>query len=424
MENIGNYVIYVIMGFVTIGAIAAVHDDQKGLGKEFVEGIYSIGPIFLPVAGIMASIPYLAKFVRFAGGPIFEFFHADATMAATTFIAIDMGGYHLAFKVAAGDIDNWIMASTVGYMAGATIVFSIPVGLALLPKRNHKYMALGVMSGILSVPVGVFAACTVLAITGMEVRDTPVTSGAPNYALVLGFTTIFANLVPLVIFCVTLALALRFKPDLMIRLFLIFGRVLYAAVTVILALSIVEHFTKGAFKEEGVGVFSILCSSFGMNWGFDPIVVVDADDLVRALEVAGYIGMMLAGAFPMVYLIKKYLARPITTLGSKIGLEPAGAAGILAAAANILAMFRLIDEMRPKDKVLNIAFAVCAAFMFGDHLAFTANFQPTLILPILFGKLVGGVTGFLLAYWLSVPKAERLGEEEKRYTDQEARPDD
>lgn len=53
------------------------------------------------------------------------------------------------------------------------------------------------------------------------------------------------------------------------------------------------------------------------------------------------------------------------------------------ATANILAMFRLIQEMRAKDKVLCIAFAVCAAFMFGDHLAFTANFQPNMILPIL-----------------------------------------
>ena len=35
--------------------------------------------------------------------------------------------------------------------------------------------------------------------------------------------------------------------------------------------------------------------------------------------------------------------------------------------------------MRAKDKVLIIAFAVCAAFLFGDHLAFTVNFQPTLV---------------------------------------------
>lgn len=47
-------------------------------------------------------------------------------------------------------------------------------------------------------------------------------------------------------------------------------------------------------------------------------------------------------------------------------------ASLLAAVlhANILAMFRLIRDMPPKDKVLNIAFAVCAALTFGDHLAY------------------------------------------------------
>jgi len=75
-------------------------------------------------------------------------------------------------------------------------------------------------------------------------------------------------------------------------------------------------------------------------------------------------------------------------------------------------MFRLVQEMRPKDKVLNIAFAVCAAFLFGDHLAFTANFQPNLILPVMLGKLGGGAFGFGLAYVLSVPKALELEKQE------------
>ena len=91
-----------------------------------------------------------------------------------------------------------------------------------------------------------------------------------------------------------------------------------------------------------------------------------------------------------------------------MGPEGAGAAGRLVTVANILAMFRLVKDMRPKDKVLIIAFAVCAAFLFGDHLAFTVNFQPTLVSSIMIGKLTGGLCGFALAYWLSVPKALEL----------------
>jgi ethanolamine transporter len=116
----------------------------------------------------------------------------------------------------------------------------------------------------------------------------------------------------------------------------------------------------------------------------------------------------------MVYLLTRYLAGPMQAIGSRIGVSPEGAAGLLAASANIIAMFRLIGRMRPRDKVLAIAFAVCAAFSFGDHLAFAANFQPNLILPLLIGKLAGGAVGFMLAVWLSVPKAEALAREDER----------
>ena len=74
----------------------------------------------------MASIPYLSRFVEAVVGPIFNFVGASPAMAATSIIAVDMGGYQLAQAIA-DNTANWIMAAIVGYMAGATIVFSIPV---------------------------------------------------------------------------------------------------------------------------------------------------------------------------------------------------------------------------------------------------------------------------------------------------------
>src|SRR5262249_12673446 len=188
----------------------------------------------------------------------------------------------------------------------------------------------------------------------------------------------------------------------------------------VLVSSTIEYFT-GIFYGEGLFTFLF------QNWGFDPLIAdfgqiegklnaghsLGNEDVTRALEVAGYIGLMLSGAFPMVYLINKYLSKVTVRPGAKLGLEAAGAAGILATLANILAMFRLVREMRPKDKVLNIAFAVCAAFLFGDHLAFTANFQPNLLLPVMAGKLAGGACALVLAYRPSVPKTQQLEQHER-----------
>ena len=393
MAHIGTIIIYIIMACAVVGAFAYIKDEESGLGMEFIEGLNSIGPIFVPVAGIMAATPYLAAFVKTVFGPIFSAVGADPAIAATTFIAVDMGGYQLAEALALSK-ESWIMAMVVGYMAGATIVFSIPVGLTMLAKKDHKYMALGIMAGILSIPIGVFVSCSILSVTDLAVRGVISANAESAYVLALSFKTIFLNLIPLTAFCVALAVGLKIVPKAMVKGFLMFGRGMNICLTLVLVFSVVEYFT---------GAFSTVLGS----WGFDPIIA-DEQDQFRALEIAGYIGIMLCGAFPMVFLIKKYLAGPMDKIGSMVGLQSAGAAGILAAAANILAMFRLIEDMRPKDKVLCIAFAVCAAFMFGDHLAFTANFQPNMILPILSGKLVGGISGFGLAYLLSVPAARVL----------------
>jgi ethanolamine transporter len=59
---------------------------------------------------------------------------------------------------------------TAGYMAGATIVFSVPVGFAMLQKRDHKYMALGVMAGLLAIPIGLLISNLVLKILSPQIR--------------------------------------------------------------------------------------------------------------------------------------------------------------------------------------------------------------------------------------------------------------
>ncbi len=399
MEWVGQVVIYVVMGCAVIGALAAIINDEQGLGREFMEGVRSIGHIFIPVAGIMASIPYLSQLTEFIVGPIFGAIGADPAIAATSFIAVDMGGYQLAEALAQSK-EAWIIAMVIGYMAGATIVFSVPVGLAMLQKKDHPYMALGIMSGILSVPVGVATSLLLIMLFNPEVRGLVSTNTESESTLALTLPIIFQNLLPLILFVSLIAIGLHKAPGLMIKGFMIFGKSIDALIKLVLVFSIVEYFT---------GSMTILLG----HWGFDPIIADQADQF-RALEIAGYIGIMLSGAFPMVYLINKHMGRPMRWIGEKIGLEAKGAAGLLASIANILAMFRLIPTMRPKDKVINIAFAVCAAFLLGDHLAFTANFQPNLIAPILIGKMVGGVCGVFFAYKLSLPKLESIHEEQMR----------
>lgn len=396
MELIGTIVVYIIMACAIAGCLASVIKPESELGQQFVAGIDSIGPIFLPVAGIMASAPYLTAFVSAVFGPAYSAVGADPAMAATTFIAVDMGGYQLADALAETR-ESWIMAMVTGYMAGATIVFSIPVALKMLEKRDRKYLALGVMSGLLAIPVGVLVASAFIAVSHPMVREVVSTNADATYQLALSWGQIGVNLIPLIIICVALAAGLKFKPDAMIKGFIVFGRVMESALKIVFVLVVVEYFT---------GVWSTLFGSFG----FDPIIA-DEEDIFRALEVSGAIGMMLCGAFPMVYLIRRYLAKPLAKIGGAVGLSSDATAGLLAGSANVLALFSMVKDLRAKDKVICMAFAVCCAFLFGDHLSFTANFQPNLIVVVLAGKLAAGICAIVFAKLLAVKKAEQLERE-------------
>ncbi len=381
------------MACAVAGAIASAIKPESELGQQFVAGVDSIGPIFLPVAGIMASAPYLTAFVEGVFGPTYGALGADPAMAATTFIAVDMGGYQLADALAQTR-ESWIMAMMTGYMVGATIVFTVPVALKMLEKRDRKYLALGVMSGLLAIPIGVFVTSAVIAVSHPVIREVVSTNADATYQLALTWAQIGVNLVPLIIICVALALGLKFKPDAMIKGFIVFGRVMEGALKIVFVLVVVEYFT---------GLFTMVFGSFG----FDPIIA-DEDDMFRALEMAGAIGMMLCGAFPMVYLIRKYLAKPLAKIGGAVGLSSDATAGLLAGSANVLALLSMVKYLKARDKVICMAFAVCCAFLFGDHLSFTANFQPSLIVPVLLGKLAAGICAIVFAHLLAVKKAEEL----------------
>ena len=121
----------------------------------------------------------------------------------------------------------------------------------------------------------------------------------------------------------------------------------------------------------------------------------------------GDIAVVLAGAFPLVYVITRVFKTPLMKLGHVLGMNDIAAAGLVATLANNIPMFQMLHD---RGKVVNIAFAVPAAFVFGDHLGFTAGFAPELLGAMIVGKLVGGVTAVAVAMLITRKyKEERHG---------------
>lgn len=398
MELIGTIITYIIMACCVVGGVSYIINDQSELGQSFNEGLHAMANLFIPICGLMASVPFLKVFIINVIGPVFDLVGADPVIAAAFIMAPDCGSFALATEIGQTP-DLFPMIIATGFMCASTISFNVPIGLSMLEKEDHKYLALGTMSGFLSVPFGVLITSLIVAFTHPAIRTTFTTVGDPAYVTALTIGMIVRNLIPLIIICLLLALGLKLFPNGMVKGFKVFGKIMTGALTCVVVACIVQHYT---------GLFTDI---LGIGWGFAPILA-DEEDTFRAIELLGSIAMMLTGAFPMVTLIQKYLSKPLEKLGRLAGLEPNGSIGLVACLPNGLALFPFIKNMRPQDKVVCLAFLVCGGYCVGDFLAFNVNFQPNLLIPVFVGQVCGGIIGILFAKFLAVPEAKRLEAQE------------
>ncbi|MCI8538745.1 MAG: ethanolamine utilization protein EutH [Oscillospiraceae bacterium] len=393
MELFGTIITYIIMACCVVGGVSYIINDQSELGQSFNEGLHAMANLFIPICGLMASVPFLTVFIPRYIGPIFNLVGADPVLAAAFIMAPDCGSFALATEIGqTPDLFPLIIAT--GFMCASTISFNVPIGLSMLEKEDHKYLALGTMSGFLSVPFGVLITSLIVAFTHPAIRTTFTTAGDPDHVTMLTIGMIIKNLIPLIVICLLLALGLKLFPNGMVRGFKVFGKIMTGALTAVVVACIVQHYT---------GLFTNILH---IGWGFNPILA-DEEDTFRAIELLGTIAMMLTGAFPMVTLIRKYLSKPLEKLGRLAGLETSGSIGLVACLPNGLALFPFIKDMRPQDKVTCLAFLVCGGYCIGDFLAFNVNFQPNLLIPVFVGQVCGGVIGILFAKILAVPQVER-----------------
>lgn len=105
---------------------------------------------------------------------------ADLAIAATKFIAVDIGSYQQS-EALAQTRKRWILAMVTDYMAGAKIFYSIPVAMKMIKPADRKHLAEGVMIGFITIPIGVLVAFVIIALANPIVREKVATSGDTTY---------------------------------------------------------------------------------------------------------------------------------------------------------------------------------------------------------------------------------------------------
>lgn len=348
-------IIWIMGAFAVLGGLDRIFGNRLGLGKPFEDGVASMGALALAMIGVICLAPVLAKVLKPIVVPVFAFLGADAAMFAGTLLACDMGGGALAQEMAADPQAALLGGVLTGSMMGATIVFTIPLALGILQPEDRPALAKGVLCGIVTIPLGIFVG-----------------------GLVAGFSAgmVARNLIPIVLIAIAIALGLWKAEKAIIQGFTVFGKVVTAIITAALVVAIVESLT-----------------GYAIIPGMTPIT--------EGFQTVGAIAIVLAGAFPLVSAVTKLLEKPLAALGHKLGINDTAAAGLVATLANSIATFGMIRDMDERGKVINIAFAVSAAFVLGDHLGFTAGFAPEMLVSVIVGKLAGGISAVAVALLLT-----------------------
>lgn len=349
--GINEIIIYIMVIFMIIGGIDRCLGNKFGYGKQFEEGFMAMGSLALAMVGVVSLAPVLANILRPIVSPIYKMLGADPAMFATTLLACDMGGYPLAMQLAETQEAGTFAGLILGSMMGATIVFTIPVALGIIEEKDREFLAKGVLAGIITIPLGCLAG-----------------------GLVAGYSIkmIVMNLIPIIIVSTLIAIGLWKIPNKMTNGFTIFGKGVVIVITLGLIAIVVETLT---------GI----------------VVIPGMAPISEGIQVIGAIAITLAGAFPLVYFITKVFNKPLLKLGSLLGMNDKAAAGLIATLANNIPMFGLLKDMDNRGKIINVAFAVSGAFVFGDHLGFIAGVDKTMIFPMVVGKLVGGISAIILA---------------------------
>ena len=86
MPGLGSFVIYLMMACAVLGALAAIRDPDTGLGRDFMDGLCSIGIIFVPVTGMKASVPLLSVTIQHCLGSAFASIGADPFVPADSVV--------------------------------------------------------------------------------------------------------------------------------------------------------------------------------------------------------------------------------------------------------------------------------------------------------------------------------------------------
>lgn len=341
---------WIIAFGMLLGSVDCIRGNRWGLGEKFEEGFLCLGAAALNMVGIICIAPFIGTLLKPIVVPVYQFMGADPAMFGSLF-ANNMGGYPLAISLAENERVGMFSGLIVSSMLGASIVYTIPMGMGLIPKEFHRFFSKGVMLGIIPIPVGSFLGGLLMGLPiGILIRNT----------------------IPIIMVAVFLVVGFLCFQDQLLKGFLIFAKG-------------IKWISTGAL---GAAAFAYMT---GVQ------LIPGMADISEGMKVIVDMGVVQLGSLPVAALFIRLFRKPLEKMGEMVQVNAVSMASILISCVNVISTFTLVKEMNPKGIVIASAWFTSAIAMFTAHLSYTISVDRGMVEPVIVAKLVSGFLGIALA---------------------------
>lgn len=350
--SINQVLMILIAAGAVVGGLDQILGNKLRLGSKFKDGLNYMGPTALCIAGILCLAPVIGAGCRMLLAPLFRAVSIDPAMSANI-LAVDMGGYALAMELADNAAIGLYSGLVVASTFGCTVVFLIPLGMAVVDPACRKAFSRGVMFGLVGMPAGLIVGGL---LTGLTVTQT------------LWQST------PVFLIAVLLGLGLWKIPEKMALAFKVFANFISIVSIIGLVLGTVTYLT---------------------GWEIIPNLAPVED----AMTTVGTIGSL-----PLTELLQRALRKPFGALSRKLGMNHVSMAGLLISLVNAIPVLTSMKDMDERGQVVNVAFSVCATSLLAAHLGFVTANAPEMLGAVLAAKAVGGIAAAAIAVFATKKK--------------------
>lgn len=343
-----NFFIMIMLIGCLLGLFDKILNNRWGFVEAFDKGINSMGSIAMSMIGFYCiAITLIQNNVSIITN-ISKNSLLDPSIIIGSILAPDMGGFSIvsglhnsSFLIFSGII----LSSTLGQ----TISFQLPIFLASLKKDDLSTFINGLVYGILSLPL-------ILVVV----------------ALFLNIPNLFINLLPILLLCLILVVALYVSYKKTIFVLTLFGYIIRVLSILLFAMVILQlFFTNLTFTEDSL--------------------------IAEAMIIVLRMCIIVCGSMVLSNIIIKRFSKLIFVVGQKLGINSTSVVGLLLSLGTSIAMVPLYNQMDRKGKMMNAAFSVAGAYVFGGQLGFVSGVVGNQgVLIYILSKLLAGIIAVVL----------------------------